>query len=32
MHRQVQPRDGIFVKNYWFLSFTKNTGEKIGEI
>ena len=25
----VQPRDGIFVKGYGFLSFTKNMGKNI---
>ena len=27
----VQPRDGIFVKGYGFLSFAKNFGKNIGE-
>ena len=26
----VQPRNRIFVKGYWFLSFTKNIGKNIG--
>ena len=29
MHYSVQPRDRIFVKNYGFLSFTKNIGNTI---
>ena len=28
----VQPRDGIFVKGYGFLSFAKNMGKNIGRI
>ena len=28
----VQPRDRIFVKDYGFLSFTKNMGKNIGKI
>ena len=31
MRYLVQPRDGIFVKSYGFLSFAKNMGENIGE-
>ena len=27
----VQPRDLIFIKCYWFLSFTKNMGRNIGK-
>ena len=27
----VQPRDGIFVKGYRFLSFAKNMGKNIGK-
>ena len=27
----VQPRDQIFVKGYWFLSFAKNMGKNIGK-
>ena len=27
----VQPRDQIFLKDYGFLSFAKNTGKKIGQ-
>ena len=31
MHYSVQPRDGIFVKGYGFLSFAKNMGKNIGK-
>ena len=31
MHYSVQPRDGIFVKGYGFLSFAKNIGKKISK-
>ena len=31
MHYTVQPRDWIFVKGYWFLSFAKNMGKKISK-
>ena len=27
----VQPRNRIFVKGYWFLSFTKNISKNIGK-
>ena len=27
----VQPRDWIFVKGYWFLSFAKSKGKNIGK-
>ena len=27
----VQPRDQIFIKGYWFLSFAKNMGKNINE-
>ena len=27
----VQRRDRIFIKRYWFLSFTKNMGKNIGK-
>ena len=27
----VQPRDQIFIKGYWFLSFAKNMGSNIGK-
>ena len=27
----IHPRDGIFVKGYGFLSFTKNIGKNIGK-
>ena len=27
MHYSVQPRDRIFVKGYWILSFAKNMGK-----
>ena len=30
MGYSVQPRDGIFVKGYRFLSFSKNMGKNIG--
>ena len=26
----VQPRDQIFTKSYWLLSFAKNRGKNIG--
>ena len=32
MHYSVTPRNGIFVKDCGFLSFTKNMGENIGKI
>ena len=31
MRCSVQPRDGIFVKSYGFLSFPKSMGENIGK-
>ena len=31
MRYSVQPRDGIFVKGYGFLSFAKNMGKNIGK-
>ena len=31
MHHLVEPRDGIFVKGYRFLSFTKKYGKNIGK-
>ena len=31
MRYSVQPRDGIFVKGYGFLSFAKNIGKNIGK-
>ena len=31
MHYTVQPRDWIFVKGCWFLSFAKNMGKKISK-
>ena len=31
MHCSVRPRDRIFVKGYWFLSFTKNMGKNFGK-
>ena len=31
MHYSVQPRNWIFVKDYGFLSFTKNMGRNIGK-
>ena len=27
----VQPRDQIFIKGYWFLSFAKSMGKNINE-
>ena len=27
MYYSVQPRDWIFIKGYWFLSFAKNMGK-----
>ena len=27
----VQPRNQIFIKGYWFLSFAKNMGSNIGK-
>ena len=30
-HYLVQPRDQIFVKRFWFLSFAKNMGKNIGK-
>ena len=31
MRYSVQPRDGIFVKGYGFLFFSKNMGKNIGK-
>ena len=31
MRYSAQPRDRIFVKEYGFLSFTKNMGKNIGK-
>ena len=31
MHYSVLPRDGIFEKDYGFLSFAKNMGKNIGK-
>ena len=31
MHYSVQPRDGIFVKGYGFLTFAKNIGKNISQ-
>ena len=31
MHYSVQPRDRIFVKSYWLLSFAKNMAKNIGK-
>ena len=31
MRNSVQPRDGIFVKGYGFLSFAKNISKNIGK-
>ena len=31
MHYSVQPKDGIFVKGYGFLTFAKNMGKNIGK-
>ena len=31
MHHSVQPRDGIFIKNYRFLCLAKNMGKNIGK-
>ena len=30
-HYSVQPRDQIFVKGNWLLSFVKNMGKNIGK-
>ena len=30
MHYSVKPRDRIFVKGYWFLSFAKKMGKHVG--
>ena len=30
-HYSVQPRDRIFLKDYWLLSFAKNMGKNIGK-
>ena len=31
IHYPIQPKDGIFVKSYGFLSFAKNMGKDIGK-
>ena len=31
MRYSVQPRDRIFVKRYWFMSFAKIMGQNIGK-
>ena len=31
MRSSVQPRDGVFVKGYGFLSFAKNIGKNISK-
>ena len=31
IHYSVQPRDGIFVKDYGFLSFARNRGNNVGK-
>ena len=30
-HYSVQPRDRIFLKDYWLLSFAKNMGKNISK-
>ena len=32
MHYLIEPKDGIFVKGYGFLSFAKNIGKNLSKI